>query len=148
MSADPIRPDPAARRALLAPGPPAGVTEAMIDQLVRTFYGRVREDEVLGPIFNARVDDWEHHMARIADFWSSVLMMSGRFKGSPMQAHARIAEIQTAHFDRWLDIWRGAAREIAPPAAADLFIAKAELIGESLRLGIAAASGELPPLKG
>ncbi|HEU5442509.1 MAG TPA: hypothetical protein VFU61_01710 [Steroidobacteraceae bacterium] len=35
-----------------------GIDEAMIDCLVRRFYGKVREDEVLAPVFNERVADW------------------------------------------------------------------------------------------
>ena len=131
------------RRAQIAPGAAAGVTEAIVKAQVHTFYGRVREDEVLGPIFNARVEDWPDHLAKLCDFWSSVTLMTGRFKGSPMAAHARAPEIEMAHFARWLDIWRETAREISPPAAAELFIARAEMIGKSLQLGLAAFRGDL-----
>ena len=34
-----------------------GIDEAMIDSLVRAFYGKVRLDPMLGPIFNERVKD-------------------------------------------------------------------------------------------
>lgn len=131
------------RRAQIAPGTAAGVTEAVIQTQVHTFYARVREDEVLGPIFNARIEDWTEHLAKLCDFWSSVTLMTGRFKGSPMAAHARAPEIETAHFPRWLDLWRRTAREVCPPAAADLFIARAEMIGKSLQLGLAAFRGEM-----
>lgn len=132
------------RRAQIAPGAAAGVTEAIIQAQVHTFYGRVRDDAVLGPIFNARVEDWPDHLAKLCDFWSSVTLMTGRFKGSPMAAHSRAPEIEMAHFARWLDIWRQTARDVCPPPAADLFIAKAEMIGKSLQLGLAAFRGELP----
>lgn len=132
------------RRARLAPGVAVGVTEPMIRAVVRAFYARVREHEVLGPIFNSRVEDWDEHLAKLCDFWSSVLLMSGRFKGSPMQAHAAIDEIDRAHFAQWLELWRSTTRELAPPAAAALFIEKAEMIAESLQLGIAVSRGLLP----
>lgn len=132
------------RRAQIAPGAAAGVTEAIIQTQVHTFYGRIREDAVLGPIFNARVEDWSEHLIKLCDFWSSVTLMTGRFKGSPMAAHARTPEIEMVHFARWLDIWRATAREVCPPGAADLFIAKAEMIGKSLQLGLSAFRGELP----
>lgn len=132
------------RRAQIAPGAAAGVTEAMIAAQVHAFYGRIRQDEILGPIFNARVEDWPDHLAKLCDFWSSVTLMTGRFKGSPMAAHARAPEIEMAHFARWLEIWRKTAREVCPPAAAELFIARAEMIGKSLQLGLAAFRGELP----
>jgi len=137
-----------ARRVQIAPGTAVGVTEAMIHDQVHTFYGRVRQDLELGPIFNGKVADWGEHLAKLCDFWSSVLLMSGRFKGQPMRAHAEVPEIEPPHFGRWLDIWRATAQEICPPEAAALFIAKAEMIAESLQLGLAFARGEAPPAFG
>ncbi|MGN6557617.1 MAG: group III truncated hemoglobin [Solirubrobacterales bacterium] len=136
------------RRAGLAPGLAAGVDEAMISRLVHAFYAKVRRDPQLGPIFDREVEDWAEHLARLCDFWSSVLLMSGRFKGQPMQVHAQLAEITPAHFARWLELFHEMARETCPAEAAALFCAKADNIGESLQLGIAVSRGEsLPPLR-
>ena len=123
----------------------AGVTEPMIAEIVRRFYGRVRADDLLGPMFESRIDDWEAHLAKLCDFWSSVLLMTGRFKGAPMAAHVRIEGLGAGHFERWLGLWRQTAREVCPPAAAALFIARAEMIARSFQLGISVARGELPP---
>lgn len=73
------------------PGVAVGVTEEMIHAVVHAFYAKVRRDPALGPIF-ARVigDTWDTHLAKMCDFWSSVLLMTGRFKGTPMAAHARL----------------------------------------------------------
>ncbi len=49
------------------------LTEEKIARLVATFYGRARADDLIGPIFNAQVKDWDHHIAKISDFWSSML---------------------------------------------------------------------------
>jgi len=134
-----------ARRAQLAPGTPAGVTEAMIHDLVHAFYGKARRDPALGPIFNRVIGDgWDEHLAKLCDFWSSVMLMTGRFHGSPMAAHTRIEGVRPTHFARWLHLWRETAAEVCPPDAAALFVAKAEMIGQSLQLGIAASRGELP----
>lgn len=46
-----------------------GVDEVMIDRLVRRFYAAVRLDADLGPIFAARIQDWEPHLRRMTDFW-------------------------------------------------------------------------------
>ncbi|HEX6860969.1 MAG TPA: group III truncated hemoglobin [Caulobacteraceae bacterium] len=128
-------------------GPGEGiVTEAMISDVVETFYGRVREDEVLGPIFNARVEDWPEHLAKLKDFWSSVLLMTGRFKGRPMPVHAAIPDIGRAEFDHWLALFARTVDEVCPPRAAALFRQKSRMIAESLQLGIAASRGEIPPL--
>lgn len=116
-----------------------------------TFYGRIRQDELIGPIFNQRVQDWDAHLARLCDFWSSVALMSGRYHGRPMPVHASLP-IEPQHFDRWLQIFARAARDICPPEAAVYFIERAQRIADSLEMGLAARRGEIrgprvrPPL--
>jgi hemoglobin len=123
----------------------AGITEDMIGELVHAFYAEVRRDPDLGPIFDRAIGaGWDAHLAKLCDFWSSVLLMTGRFKGSPMAAHARIPDIRPSHFARWLGLFCLTAGRLCPPPAAALFVAKAEMIAQSLQLGIAASRGELP----
>ena len=124
-----------------APGIAAGVTEAMIRTLVHTFYARVRRDPLIGPIFNREVADWDKHLDKLCAFWSSVTLMTGRYKGTPMRVHAELAEIDVAHFERWLALFQATVLRICPPAAAELFIDRAERIGQSLQLGIALHRG-------
>jgi hemoglobin len=131
----------------IGPGAPAGVDEALIRRQVHTFYGRVRQDPVLGPIFNDAITDWDEHLAKLCDFWSSVLLMTGRFKGSPMAAHARRPDIRDEHFALWLDLFERTAREVCPPAAADLFVERSRMIGRSLALGLSVSRGIIPPLE-
>jgi hemoglobin len=139
-------PQASSPRPRVGPGAAVGVTEAMIVQLVSAFYARVREDELLGPIFNRAIapDQWPAHEAKIADFWSSVLLMTGRFKGSPMAAHARWPDIQDEHFEHWLNLFARTAAEVWPAPAAMLVGGRAEMIGQSLRQGMAVIRGELP----
>lgn len=127
-----------------APGLPAGITEAMIRRLVHAFYAEVRRDPLLGPIFEARVQDWDEHLDKLCTFWSSVVLMTGRYKGRPMPVHAAIPEISRTHFERWLAIFRGTAQAACPAPAAALFIDRAERIAESLHLGISLHRGEGP----
>lgn len=126
-----------------SPGAGVGVTEPMIRELVHTFYGRVRADELLGPIFNTAVADWDEHLEKLCAFWSSVMLMSGRYKGAPMQAHARLPGIGARHFDHWLSLFMDTAQAVCPPPAAALFIDKAQRIAQSLELGIALHRGHL-----
>jgi hemoglobin len=133
------------QRRLIAPGYAVGVTEEMIHDLVHAFYAKVRRDPALGPIFNRVVDDWDHHLEKLCDFWSSVTLMSGRFKGAPMAAHVRVPDIRPTHFARWLHLFAETAAETCPPEAAALFVAKSQMIGQSLQLGIAAARGQEHP---
>lgn len=120
-----------------APGTAVGITEPMIRNLVETFYGKVRDDAELGPIFAARVEDWGAHFDKLSDFWSSIALMSGRDKGRPMPVHAAIPEISDEHFARWLQLFGETALTVCPPQAAHLFMDRAMRIAESLKAGIA-----------
>ncbi len=127
------------------PGLRVGVDEEMIRTLVHGFYARVREDERLGPVFSAVIgDDWDAHLDKMCDFWSSVLLLTARYSGKPMVKHIGIAGIDRALFLHWLDLFRATARELCPPEAAELFIHRAERIADSLAMGIAFARGEIP----
>jgi hemoglobin len=120
-----------------APGFSLGITDTMIRGLVDAFYAKVRADAVLGPIFEAKIHDWEAHLAKLTDFWSSIVLMSGRYKGRPMPVHAAIPEISDEHFVRWLKLFGDTAGEVCPPQAALLFKDRAMRIAESLKAGIA-----------
>lgn len=119
-----------------------GIDEAMIERVVRGFYAKVRRDPLLGPVFDARIEDWEPHLQRMCEFWSSVALMSGRYHGQPMPKHLPLP-VDGQHFDRWLELFVATARELCPPKAAEHFIERARRIAESLELGIAGASGVL-----
>ena len=109
----------------------------MIHELVHAFYARVRQDPTLGPIFDAAIDDWPSHLDKMCAFWSSVTLMSGRYKGHPMRAHAKLSGIGRAHFDQWLAIFRETTSEVCAPETAAFFIDRAERIAQSLQIGIA-----------
>ncbi|OKO86889.1 preprotein translocase subunit TatC [Bradyrhizobium sp. NAS80.1] len=117
-----------------------GITEAMIERLVRAFYAKVREDAVLAPIFEARIHDWEPHLQQMCAFWSSVALMSGRYHGTPMVKHMPLP-VDAGHFDRWLALFEATAREICPPEAEAHFVERAQRIATSLELGIATGAG-------
>ena len=117
-----------------------GIDEAMIDALVETFYARVRDDRLIGPIFADRITDWAPHLAQMKLFWSSVALSTGVYQGRPMPKHLPLP-IDARHFDRWLEVFVETARDLCPPVAANHFIERARRIAESLELGIATASG-------
>jgi hemoglobin len=119
-----------------------GIDEAMIKRLVNAFYGKVREDVLLGPVFEARIAEWEPHLERMCAFWSSVALMSGRYHGRPMEKHLPLP-VDGRHFDRWLELFEGTARQVCPPAGAAHFVERARQIAESLELGIAGQNGIL-----
>lgn len=118
------------------------ITEAEIAELVRTFYARAREDKEIGPIFNRTVADWDHHIAQISDFWSSMLLKSGRYGGRPMRPHL-VLGLEPAHFDRWLKLFEATANELFTPEVAAEFIIRARRIADSFEMGIATTQGKV-----
>ena len=130
--------NPAERRAAMTAEIVArtGIDEAMIERLVCTFYAKVRSDALLGPVFEARIADWEPHLQRMCAFWSSVALMSGVYHGRPMEKHLPLP-VDARHFDRWLGLFEQTAHEVCPPVAAEHFIERAHRVAESLELGIA-----------
>jgi hemoglobin len=117
-----------------------GIDEAMIEKLVRAFYVRVQADPLIGPVFAARIENWEPHLQQMFSFWASVALMTGSYHGRPMQKHLPLP-VDGRHFDRWLELFAITARELCPPKAAEHFIERAHRIGESLELGIATTLG-------
>ena len=111
------------------------ITEPAIATLVSRFYGKARRDPMIGPLFEQAVEDWDEHLAKLCDFWSSVMLTSGRYKGNPMAAHLK-HPIEPEFFDCWLNLWRETSAEIFPPAEAALFQLKAENIAASLKLAL------------
>lgn len=131
-----------------APGVAVGVTETMVHELVHEFYARIRKDETLGPIFNAEIRDWPKHLDTMCAFWSSVALMTGRYKGNPMAMHSRLPGLTRALFERWLTLFRETTADVCTPGAAEFFVLRSERIAQSLQMGIALHRGQslLEPL--
>ena len=112
------------------------ITEAEISILVETFYDKVRRDPDIGPIFNAIVGDWPHHLATLKDFWSTLLLTTGRYKGDPMMKHLQLP-LDPDHFERWLSLFAETANEVLPAPAAEMAIRKSKRIAQNFQEGIA-----------
>lgn len=125
---------------------PAAPTHAELRALVDAFYTRVRADDRLAPIFEAHVADWEAHSERLTDFWSSLMLTSGRYKGNPFAMHQAFAgELDVALFERWLELWAIATDEAFPPGLAAEFQRKARRVAESLKSGLLFNPAALAP---
>jgi len=114
----------------------ATVTDESIGRLVDEFYARVRADAALGPVFAGAVDDWDTHLATMRDFWSSVMLTSGRYKGNPVLKHREVEGISYDLFKTWIALFNETAHALFEPPLAAVFNAKAARIAESLRLAI------------
>lgn len=78
--------------------------------LVRSFYGKIRTDTVLGPIFNAIINDWETHFELLTDFWETQLFLKRKYQGNPITIHQAVDEktnqtITPEHFGLWINLW-------------------------------------------
>lgn len=113
------------------------VNENSIAAMVDNFYGAVRRDRLLGPIFaDAIGEHWIAHLAKMKAFWSSVLLASRTYKGNPMIAHLRLPRLTEAHFERWLELWHETAAALCSRQLAELFVQRAETIGARLLYAI------------
>ena len=116
-------------------------TEDEIAVLVHSFYGRVRADAVLGPIFDAHVKDWDTHLAKMVDFWSSTLRGTARFRGTPMPKHVALPGLTADLFDRWLALFDETTASLANPDMRERANDLARRIAESLWYGYQMSRG-------
>lgn len=92
------------------------IDEAIIKALMHGFYAKVGEKGQIGPIFNRVIGDtWDEHLAKMCDFWASVMLVTGRYKGNPVIAHMRLKMVRPEHFERWRVLFRETAEELFPP---------------------------------
>lgn len=112
-------------------------SEDRVRALVFEFYDRVRDDDLLGPVFERRLEgSWEEHLERMCDFWSSVLHATGRYRGDPVGSHARISDISPDHFDRWISLFDETAHDILPAEEATDIVARSRRMRVVLERGI------------
>lgn len=110
-------------------------SEEEIAELVHRFYARVRRDEQLGPIFNAHVHDWDAHLVKLTDFWSSALRGTRRFRGTPMPVHAALPGLTAGLFQHWLKLFEATAAELPNQALRERATELAGRIAQSLWYG-------------
>ncbi|MBG42608.1 MAG: globin [Aequorivita sp.] len=76
-----------------------------VKHLVDSFYGKIREDQLLKDIFNNIIHDrWPEHLEKMYTFWQTVLLSEHTYYGSPFPPHAKMP-VDKEHFDRWLQLF-------------------------------------------
>ena len=103
--------------------------------MVHAFYDAVRRDEQLGPIFETYVGDWDEHLAKLTDFWSSILRGTRRFRGTPMPKHVALPGLSAALFERWLALFRATTAVQPNHEMGEYAYDMAQQIAESLWYG-------------
>lgn len=83
-----------------------------IKQLVDRFYDRVRADTLLGPVFEARIQNsWPQHLGKMYGFWQTVLLGEHTYNGSPFPPHAKLP-IDHQHFAQWIQLFTATIDEM------------------------------------
>ncbi|MBV7534829.1 group III truncated hemoglobin [Duganella sp. sic0402] len=115
---------------------PLPLNPASIATLVHQFYDGVRADPELGPVFDSAIGaNWDPHLARMVDFWSTVMLGSRNFQGNVYGKHMLLNGITPDHFLRWLQMFVATTNQLFSTADAEEFQTVARRIAASLQLG-------------
>ncbi len=76
-----------------------------VELLVKTFYEAVRQDSLIGPIFDVQVKvDWDVHIPKLVGFWHDMLFGGEEYRGRPFAPHIPL-DLKPEHFERWLHLF-------------------------------------------
>lgn len=106
-----------------------------IRDLVHSFYDRIRTDEMLGPVFNQHIRDWDTHLSTMVSFWSSLMIGAGTYDGTPMPKHAALPGLRAEMFHHWLALFRQTTDTLPNRLMAERANEYAQRIARSLWFG-------------
>jgi hemoglobin len=116
------------------------ISEESIKKLVDGFYDKVRQNEDLAYIFENKIgkikEDWQPHLQNMYDFWYSLMVSSGKYRGNPMKKHKDLPAFPEDKFDKWLELFSKTAAELFEEDIAKKFTEKSQLIARSLKYGL------------
>ena len=76
-----------------------------IQLMVDTFYGTIQQDDLIGPIFNEKIQNrWPEHLERMYRFWQTILLEVHTYSGSPFPPHKQLS-VSKDHFNRWITLF-------------------------------------------
>jgi hemoglobin len=104
-----------------------------ISRLLRHFYADVRQDPLIGPIFNAQIKDWKRHLETIGKFWETIIGGPRTYARSMPMKHLPLT-LGEEHFERWLFLWQANCRAQLPSDVAMEMIDLAHHIADKLRM--------------
>ncbi len=99
--------------------------------LLRHFYADVRQHQLIGPIFNGKIQDWPEHLAKIAEFWARIMGGPSLYAGQMPAKHLHLG-IEPQHFAAWLGLWTSNCRCYLKPEEAEEAIQLARDIARRL----------------
>lgn len=112
-----------------------------VELLVRTFYGKATQDEVIGFLFTDVAQlDLETHFPTMFDFWEGILFNKPLYKGGMMYKHILLNQkhpLEAKHFDRWLELWITTVNELFAGPIADEAIRRGNLVAITMKYKMA-----------
>jgi len=75
-----------------------------VEIMVNSFYSNARQDELLGPIFEQAITDWQDHLPTMYQFWERLLFGFSLYEGNPFQKHLNLS-LEAKHFTMWIKIF-------------------------------------------
>lgn len=101
--------------------------------LIESFYGRVRNDDLLSPIINEKnIPDWSDHVSLVCEFWETILLNKNHYQGEPARKHLDLP-INNHHFDRWITLFHLTLDELYAGEVAEVAKFQAHKMAEVLR---------------
>lgn len=108
-----------------------------VKNLVDLFYGKVREDELIGHIFNDVIQDrWPEHLEKMYRFWQTILLEEHTYTGRPFVPHMKLP-VEREHFNRWLVLFFETVDELFSGKKADLAKWQGNRMAEMFQVKIA-----------
>ena len=100
-------------------------TDEDVEFLVKTFYGRMLQDELMAPHF--KDIDFEEHFPRMIAFWSFILLDKAGYSGNVFDKHVHL-KINESHFEHWLAHFSSVAHDFFEGEKTDLAKQRAEVL--------------------
>ncbi len=109
--------------------------------LVNTFYQRVREDDLIGPVFEERIKgNWEPHLETMHNFWYTLLFGKEAYRGNPFAKHIGLP-LDASHFKRWLLLFNATLDELYDGTIKEMAKKKAASIAQVFQIKLAMMKG-------
>lgn len=125
---------------------------ADIERLVRTFYGRALGDTMIGYLFTDIAHlDLDAHMPVITDFWETILLGTGSYRGGAYAVHAQLnakSPLRGGHFERWIALWTQSVDELFAGPRAEEAKAHAQRVARAFHRRLRGLPDEPPVAPG
>ncbi len=113
------------------------ITQENISIMVRNFYIKILKDDIVGPFFIAKLGDdlasdhWKPHLELLTNFWASMMLGQGSYRGNPFMPHTQLGELKRETFEQWLKLFFEVLDELYEPQAANQFKERSAVIAEN-----------------